>query len=429
MIIKCRINSDIEINKLEDLIKLKPLKENANLKLNVSKIARELGVDRRTVKKYIDGYIKPEKVKRKRSSKIDQYYDAIIELLSDEYRVFAYISVLWKFMVREYKLDVSESNFRNYIRKHEKLNDYFKENKGNNQVRIRYETELGEQAQLDWKETIEFTTKYGEVLIINIFVLLLGYSRFRVYRLSLTKTQDILFNFLNDAFEIIGGVPKFLLTDNMKTVMDIARTKHFLGKVNNKFQQFANDYGFEVKPCISRAPETKGKVEAQMKIIDELKAYNGSLDYSELVALLEDINNRENTMFHRSYQKTPVMALQKEKDFLLPLPCKEIRSQYLIGTSTVKVNKSSMISFKSNQYSVPSEYVDKTLKLQCYDNQIYLYFNTKFVCSHSISKNSLNYKDEHYLELTKNTFKYKSDDEIEAIAKANLKMMGDAYNE
>src|SRR3712207_9227477 len=64
-------------------------------------------------------------------------------------------------------------------------------------------------------------------------------SRFRVYKLSLDKTQEVLFSFLDESFQAFGGVPEELLTDNMKTVMDLPRTNYSKGKVNNKFQQFA----------------------------------------------------------------------------------------------------------------------------------------------------------------------------------------------
>lgn len=64
----------------------------------------------------------------------------------------------------------------------------------------------------------------GDTIDVNIFVLLLSYSRFRVYRVSLSKTQDILFSYLDDTFETFGGVPDEIVTDNMKTVMDEART-------------------------------------------------------------------------------------------------------------------------------------------------------------------------------------------------------------
>ena len=89
---------------------------------------------------------------------------------------------------------------------------------------------------------------------------MLSYSRFRVYRVSLTKTQDILFSFLDDAFESFGGVPDEIVTDNMKTVMDEARTEYSKGKVNNRFQQFADDYGFKVQPYIAGHPKAKAYV-------------------------------------------------------------------------------------------------------------------------------------------------------------------------
>ena len=59
--------------------------------------------------------------------------------------------------------------------------------------------------------------------------------------------------------------------------------KYSAGKVNNKFQQFADDYGFKVQPCIAGHPHTKAKVEAPMKILDEIRAYNGKLNYRELL--------------------------------------------------------------------------------------------------------------------------------------------------
>jgi len=87
MIINFKLTNDIEIHTLEDLKKLKPLLENNNLKVNKSEIARELGVDRRTVDKYLKGYAK--KNKRNRKHMLDDYYDIIKSLLEDSCRVFA----------------------------------------------------------------------------------------------------------------------------------------------------------------------------------------------------------------------------------------------------------------------------------------------------------------------------------------------------
>ena len=87
-------------------------------------------------------------------------------------------------------------------------------------------------------------------------------------------TQDVLIHLLTEMFEALGGVPKVLLTDNMKTIMDESRSSYRHGKINKKFEAFANDFGFKVMPCKAATPKTKGKVESQMKYLDEIRAYS-----------------------------------------------------------------------------------------------------------------------------------------------------------
>lgn len=427
MIITSEIITNLEINDLEDLKKLKPLAESSNLKINYSAISKQMNVDRRTVKKYVDGY--ERKTTRERKSSVDEWHDIIKELLDDKHKVFTFKSVLYRYLKDNYPFNVPLSTFTKYIRDNNEFRNYFI-SKSAASVKtpsiIRFETDPGQQAQLDWKESITIRLNNGEIVEINIFVLLMSYSRYRVYRLSLTKTQDVLFHFLNDAFETIGGVPKEMLTDNMKTVMDESRTPYSKGKMNNRFSQFASDYGIEVKPCIAARPQTKAKVESPMRILEEIKAYGGQLDMKGLNDLIVRINNRENSRMHEGFNGIPLLLLEKEKDFLKPLPSKIIRSQYSITTTQIKVNQSSMIVYKNNQYSVPAEYIGKRLTLQVYDNQLHLYYNTKLVTVHSISKYKLNYAEEHYIELLKITLPF-DDKKIEKIAKENLNKIGERY--
>src|SRR5690625_4311955 len=69
MYIQQNINTDVEIDSLTDLPKLKVLSENSNMKINKSQLARELGVDRRTIDKYLNGYTR-KKTRNKPSKKI-----------------------------------------------------------------------------------------------------------------------------------------------------------------------------------------------------------------------------------------------------------------------------------------------------------------------------------------------------------------------
>ena len=424
MIIESNIITDLRIESVNDLYKLKPFVEEGVLKVNKSQIGRELGVDRRTVDKYINGFKKSKT--RKCDNCITPYYNIIKDLLDpDNPQIFYYKSILWQYLVDNHNYHGSYVNFCLYLKTYDEFENYFKRRRPSNvnQVTIRYETGMGQQAQLDWKEKIEFLLDNGETVIVNVFVLLLSYSRFRVYRLSISKTQDVLFNFLDGAFEVFGGVPQEIVTDNMSTVMDVARTENFGGKVNSKFQQFADDYGFKVRPCIAGRPRTKAKVEAPMKILDEIRAYNGKLDYDGLNKLVTRINNRVNTHVVKDTGIIPILYFNKEKAFLSHLPVKNIRKPYQITTKPLNVNSSSMINYGGNQYSVPTEYLGKSLTAQAYDGYIHLYYNTTLVTVHKITEKKLNYHEKDYIEIARKSHSFKEED-IESRAKENLALLG-----
>ena len=127
--------------------------------------------------------------KRKKSSRLDKYYDAIHQLLMEPTsQVFYYKRILWQYLLDNHGLkECTYSNFCHYINSHEEFAAYFRQKRPSNAKKpvIRFETSEGKQAQLDWKENIPFVLKSGETININILVLLLSYSRFRVYHLSL----------------------------------------------------------------------------------------------------------------------------------------------------------------------------------------------------------------------------------------------------
>jgi transposase len=423
---KLTIATEIEIRCLSDLPKLKILMESSGMKINKSQLARELNVDRRTVDKYLKGYV-PKK-KRNRSSKIDPYYEVIAELLSEESKqVFYYKRVLWQYLKDHHGLQCSSSAFRAYIARKPEFQAYFTEGKRTktNKPVVRYETAPGEQAQFDWKENIRYVTKEGEVLSVQVGVFLLSYSRFRTFLLTLSRTQGMLMDFLAQTFEIIGGVPKTILFDNMKTVMDEARTTYSKGVVNERFDQFAKDYGFDIHPCIAGRPRTKGKVETTMKLIDEIHAYQGKLSYEELQDFIQSLCEWINHSYHQGTGKIPILAFQQEKNLLLPLPRKEIRDSYKIKHIPVKVNSAGMISYKGNQYSVPMDYQGKTVNVQVYDERMYVYYNTKLIAEHPVSSLKMNYKEEHYIQALSQDLLHYPD--VGELAKKNLLAIHEVY--
>ena len=124
MLINIEVNNNVEIRSLNDLFILGRLQEVGSIKVNKSEIARELGVDRRTVSKYIDGYSKCDT--RKRGSKIDEYYDVIDYLLNQQdVQVFFYKRVLWQYLVDNHDLNCAQSSFRRWISQRNEFQSYF----------------------------------------------------------------------------------------------------------------------------------------------------------------------------------------------------------------------------------------------------------------------------------------------------------------
>ena len=114
------------------------------------------------------------------------------------------------------------------------------------------------------------------------------------------------------------------------------------------------------------------------------------------------------------------MLFNKEKEYLRPLPKKEILKQYLKDTIRVKVSNSSLFYYKGKRYSVSNKFIDHALDIQENDNKLYVYYNKELITIHEISEKNINYKEEHYIEGLKSILKNKEQEEIEKLAKTNL---------
>lgn len=382
MIYMININTEIFLRSVKDLNKLKLLVEVNNLdRPNFSAIARELGVDRRTVKKYYDGDIK--KVRKSKKSKIDDFYDIISSLLSAETdQIFYYKSHLYRYLVREKGLDCSRSNFNYYILKHEKFAEYFKPNKKKDAVKS--ETSFGKQAQFDWKEKLKFSFKNGEEFIFNVGSLILSAS----------------------------------------TMMDKARTERSDGKVNPKFQQFADDFGFNIVPCIRARPNTKVKVENPMRVIDEIMTYNGLLNNEEeLFEKMQEITNEANSRVCQEIGIPPILVFKKEKEHLLPLPNDKICSYYKNTTIHAKVNSNGLFRYKGNLYSVPVDFINKNIVVKVIDNNLYVYYDHKLITLHTVSNKKINYHENHHLAMMSLTFRNSDKEDVKNYAAKHLEEM------
>ena len=98
---------------MEDLIKQIEIIKEAGIKPNYSELSRMYGVDRRTVKKYFEGY-EGRPTKRNKPSKLDKYYYEIKAMLLKEGIT---IRAVYE-KLKEEGLDVGTySNFSKYVKR------------------------------------------------------------------------------------------------------------------------------------------------------------------------------------------------------------------------------------------------------------------------------------------------------------------------
>lgn len=383
------------INAKEDLIFLSKSYMRGEIIVNISKVAKKLGIDRKIASKYLKGFV-PKK-NRKRKKYFDDFRETIKLVLNDEKREFDYIDHLYRYMKREHKIRCSRVTFNRYIQTNEELKLLFKKNHTSD-FTVRFETERGQQVQFDLKEKVKLITTTNEAHMVYIPTLTFGWSRYNCRKIVLDTKTETLVAFLAETFEEIGGVPKEVVIHNLKAFVEKPRHNGQDAILNGYFEAFCKDYGIIVKPCMPRRPQTKGKTETQNKIVDQLKNYNGYYkNLDDIHNKLEIINEEDNESISQATKLPKQFLFNKEKDDLNPLPSKEIRIKYHLRLNEVQVSKESLISYKSNKYSVPKKYLGMTVGLIAIKDELHIYNNKKIITKHKITNNPLNIKAEHEL--------------------------------
>ena len=268
-------------------------------------------------------------------------------------------------------------------------------------------------------------SKSGDQFKINIFLTLLGFSRLKYIELTLDKAQDTLFKCLIHSFQYYNGVPKEIIFDNMKTVVDHSKSNYLDAVINDSFYSFSKDMGFEVWTCRAFRPQTKGKVENLAKIMERLRAFNYEFStIDELDTIIKQLNIDLNNEISQATGEIPFKRFSKEKEYLRKLPSLDILSQYLENKAVTRiVSRESLITFNNRKYSVNPKYIGKTVSLSLTNDTLCIYFNKLLIQSHKISSKKYNYAEVDYINILKSdAMKSSSEEDIRKVASINLQI-------
>ena len=115
---------------------------------------------------------------------------------------------------------------------------------------------------------VEFTDEPGFTRIVWLFSMVLGYSRLIWARFVFHQDLQSVLRCHIAALEAIGGAPREILYDRMKTAV-IGEDEGGLVVYNRGLVDLARHYGFHPRACRPYRAKTKGKVERPFRYIRE----------------------------------------------------------------------------------------------------------------------------------------------------------------
>ena len=222
------------------------------------------------------------------------------------------------------------------------------------------------EAQLDFG--LMQAVQDGKFRDIHCLVMTLPFSN-SAYAIPLpAENQECLFHGMKIIFDQLGGIPRTIRIDNMKTAVIKPRNRNEEATFTNEFIQFANHYGFEPQACNPYSGNEKGNVENKVGYV----RYNFITpapvieDLEHLTTLLEDRLTKDRQRIHYKKQVPLQELLEEEHQYLLALPEEDYP---VFKEEKAKANKYGEITLDKVKVYVPKAYNHSQLSIVKYWNR------------------------------------------------------------
>lgn len=239
----------------------------------------------------------------------------------------------------------------------------------------RMECAAGEEAQVDFGTGAPILGPDGKRRKTHVFRIVLSHSRKGYSEATFRQTTDDFLRALENAFRQFGGVPKTLVIDNLKAA--VAHPDWFDPELTPKVQSFARHYGTVILPTKPYTPRHKGKVEAGVKYVQSnaLKGRSFMSLEDEQRHLAEWEATVADTRIHgTTKQQVRRLFETAERGALLPLPAEPFAD---FREAERKVNRDGHVEVAKAYYSVPPEYLGRTVWVR-WDARLVRVFNRRW---------------------------------------------------
>jgi len=317
---------------------------------SIRSIAKTLGVSRNSVRKYLRSPQVPRaKPRAPRPSKLDPHKAHVQQRLDDG--LDNCVVLLRELRGKGYSGGITI--LKEYVHPYRRRKQP--------QATVRFETEIGEQAQVDWG-SFTYLTPDGERQRVWAFVMVLSWSR-AIYVEFVRRADAATFIRCHiNAFGHFGGIPKRCLYDNAKVVV-LGREAGGQPQWNPLFLDFALRIGFDIKLCRPYRAQTKGKVESGVKYVRRNfwpgARFTHDTDLNRHALLwCETVADQR---VHGTTRQRPKEMLELERPHLLSLPGKDRLTPFL--REERKVGRDGFVRWDGSAYGVPWSWAGKTVQV------------------------------------------------------------------
>lgn len=317
----------------------------------VAEIARCLDLDRKTVRRALrqvawEPYRRPA-----RTDTLLAEHESFLRQRAPQVRYSA--QILFQELLHERKYRGSYETVKRFV---QPLRDTQLALEG---TQTRFETEPGQQSQIDWGVArVAFRHRPVE---LHIFVLTLGFSRRSFYEPYLGETLPQFLDAHERAFDYFGGHTREHLYDRPRTVCQPGEQHKVVW--NSTFRTFADYWGFEPRLCRAYRAQTKGKVESGVKYFRRNflpgRSFVDLPDFREQLAHWS--SDVADVRVHGTTHERPLDRFQRERPHLVPLHGQP--SFRLEARQPRIVADDYLVNLDTNRYSVPFQLIGQTVEV------------------------------------------------------------------
>ena len=340
-------------------------------KVNLAELGRRTGITRKRLRKIKeDGFIiKPHGLsgKKKEQTVLSGFTGIINTLLSKGVTNSSTITD----RLEENGYTGSQTQVKAYIAEHKDLVPAKRQivaSQGNRGRR--YSSDPGESYQMDWG-FVNVEQNSGPTYRAACFAMICHHCGERFVEFFPNAKQENLFIGMVHGFQRMG-VPKHILTDNMKSVVT-GRDSEGHPLWNNEYADFMEAVGFETKLCKPRHPFTKGAVERLVQFVKN--NFMAGRTFSSITDLnYEAVRwcDMQNARYHDGVFCIPQEEhLNKCLNTAAELEMTDAVRMYLWPER--KISFDGFINFEGRRFGVPYWFTGKTCRVSRQEFTLYIY--------------------------------------------------------